>query len=297
MGRAVLSSKRNSPHIFFAAGVAGAVGATVLACRATLKLEKTVDEIRNDIHDVKTHAELERSNHTLNPTEVMPYTDNMYYKDMGNVYVKSGLRVMKLYGPPTILGVASIAALTGSHVQLTRRNSALTATLAAVTKFYDEYRERVRKVVGDEKEREIYHDVKDVEVEGKGGKKAILKAIDLNGFSLYSKIFDEYNVNWSNSSEINRNFLQCQQNYANDKLKANGYLFLNDVYESLGFPKTEFGQVVGWVLDCSDDPEGDNYVDFGLFQSSLFINGQEQSIVLDFNVDGPVLDRAWRKKT
>ena len=59
----------------------------------------------------------------------------------------------------------------------------------------------------------------------------------------------------------------------------------------LGVPRTRSGGVVGWVYDPVN-PIGDNYVDFGIHvqRNQDFINGYERSILLDFNVDGNILD-------
>ena len=87
--------------------------------------------------------------------------------------------------------------------------------------------------------------------------------------------------------------MKCQQAAATERLKRNGYLFLNDVYEMLGFPKTKEGQVAGWIYD-EENPIGDNVVDFGIYNLTCkknidFVNGYERSIVLDFNIDGDIL--------
>ncbi len=66
-----------------------------------------------------------------------------------------------------------------------------------------------------------------------------------------------------------------------------GYIFLNEIYEDLGFESTETGNVVGWLLG-----NGDSHVDFGIFrgdQTIDFVNGREATILLDFNVDGSIL--------
>ena len=89
-------------------------------------------------------------------------------------------------------------------------------------------------------------------------------------------------------------FLRHQQNYANDILKNRGYLFLNEVYDMLGFPRTKYGQIVGWVYD-EKNSNGDNFVDFGIYdkdnpEKRKFVNGYETAIWLDFNVDGNILD-------
>lgn len=115
---------------------------------------------------------------------------------------------------------------------------------------------------------------------------------DVYSVSPYARWFNETCIGWSNSSETNLTFLHMQQNYATEKLRARGYLFLNEVYDMLGMPRTKAGQVVGWIFD-EKNPVGDNFVDFGLYHSHNedFINGYEKSVLLDFNVDGMILDR------
>jgi hypothetical protein len=89
-------------------------------------------------------------------------------------------------------------------------------------------------------------------------------------------------------------FLRNALNMANAKLKADGYLYVNDVYDILGFQRTHEGAYHGWVYD-EDHPVGDNYVDFGINDiykesSRDFVNGCMKYILLDFNVDGIVYE-------
>jgi hypothetical protein len=280
VGRKILLAKKNSPHIFFASGLAGVVGSTVLACRATLKLEETVDDIRNDVKNVKEMG--------VTRTAKGTYSEKEYHKDLGFVMMKSSVRIGKLYGPSVALGAMSITALTGSHIQLSRRNTALTATIGVMAKAYDDYRARVQAEVGEEREldlhRGIAHETRVVE-----GKGVVIKTVDPDGLSMYARIFDETCPEWRKDVEYNRVFLHAQQNYMNHLLKTRGHVFLNEVYDALGFEHTSAGAVVGWVLGH----DGDDYIDFGIFeaQNSRFINGIERSIILDFNVDGVVYDK------
>jgi hypothetical protein len=278
IGRATLKVSHNSPHILFGAGVIGVVGATVLACRATLKLEKAVEGLQYDVNAIKSteYTNDERG-------------ENADRKDLAYAYLKGTLEITKLYAPAVAVGGLSLVALTGSHVQLSRRNTALTVAYTGLHQAYNEYRSRVRGYIGDEKERDLYHGVELQKVEGADGKKHEVKVGDPNKLSVYAKIFDESNVNWSKDPELNRLFITCQQNYLNHRLAATGHVFLNEVYDALGFDRTQAGQIVGWVLNH----DGDNYIDFGMFNcdSSRFINGWERSIVLDFNVDGVVFDK------
>jgi hypothetical protein len=64
----------------------------------------------------------------------------------------------------------------------------------------------------------------------------------------------------------------------------------------LGLPETKAGQCVGWVYRKENEPKtGDNYVDFGVFNGDpewveAFVDGVEKYVILDFNVDGMILD-------
>lgn len=110
--------------------------------------------------------------------------------------------------------------------------------------------------------------------------------------SMYARFFDESCLGWQKDSEYNLMFLRQQQAYATSMLQSKGHLFLNEVYDMLGIPRTKAGQVVGWIYD-KDNPIGDNFVDFNLYgeRREKFINGYEKSVLLDFNVDGMILDK------
>lgn len=110
--------------------------------------------------------------------------------------------------------------------------------------------------------------------------------------SPYARWFDrECDGYVPHSSESTLCFLKHQQNYANEKLRHAGYLFLNEVYEMLSIPRTKAGQVVGWVYD-ERNPIGDNFVDFGIYEdrNAAFVNGYADKVLLDFNVDGDILN-------
>lgn len=278
-----LKLKKNSPTILFVGGLAGAVGATVLACRATLKLESVLEETKNnlDIANEIRHSD---------------YTEKDRNHDKTIMYAQGAFAVTRLYGPAIILGVVSIAALTGSHKTLTSRNASLTAAYAAVDGAFREYRRRVSSEFGEEKEREIYIDAQDktVVVDGKNGpKKETVKIPGNTSASPYAKFFNATNKNWNHVGEYNFLFLRGQEKWANQKLQNNGYVMLCDVYDDLGIPRTSASMVVGWRLDG----DGDGYIDFGIFDENEvrrvhdFLTNQEDCILLDFNVDGVVYDK------
>ena len=115
--------------------------------------------------------------------------------------------------------------------------------------------------------------------------------------SPHARFFDECSPMWHKDTDFEKRyrynlmFLKQQQEYANHLLKMRGHLFLNEVYDMLGMPRSTDGGKVGWIYDL-DNPVGDNFVDFGIFTpfNSEFINGVKPTALLDFNVDGYILD-------
>lgn len=285
--RQVLIIQKNSPTLLFGAGVVGVIATVVLSSRATLKIEDILDEAQRKL-------ELAKRGHAANLKE---YSEQDYRKDVAFAYVEGTTAIAKLYGPAFIVGVVSIGSLVGSHHILTKRNAGLMAAYASLMKGFDEYRARVLGEVGPDKERELRYgsETREVLEETKRGEPKVKKVTRVSSDipSIYAKFFDEGSSSFRRDPEWNNIFLHAQQQFANDKLHARGHLFLNEVYDALGIEHTKAGAVVGWVMSKDDS---DNYVDFGLYDienqhARDFVNGREGAILLDFNVDGVILDK------
>ena len=283
VGRQILIGQKHSPTLLFAGGVVGIVGTVVLASRATLKLDEVLTEHERDME-------------TASSLQHRDYHELDRRKDKAYVTARTMVKVSKLYAPAVALGTVSICALTGSHVILTRRNVALTAAYSALDKGFREYRERVVAEFGDEKDKEFrfgpFEERQYIAESKEGPVVKTVKQPTADGLSIYARFFDESCRAWSREPMINQFYVQCQQNYANDKLRSKGHLFLNEVYDMLGIPRTKEGAVVGWLCDG----DGDGFVDFGIFEgdthsATRFVNGEERSILLDFNVDGVIFDK------
>ena len=286
--------EKHSPEILAGVGVVGVVASTVMACKATMKLNDILEESKETRDKIK---EVES-----NPRYEEQYSHEDAKKDLTINYTQTAMKIAKLYAPAVILGSASLGCLLASNDILRKRNAALSAAYMTVDKSFKEYRQRVVDRFGEEVEKEIRYNIKAEEVTSTvvaedGSETTVtetVKTMDPNLYSDYAKFFDEASPYWQKDPEYNFMFLKSQQQYANDLLKARGRLFLNEVYEMLGIDKTKAGQIVGWVYN-PENPIGDNFVDFGIFDMSkervrAFVNGYEPNILLDFNVDGNIWD-------
>lgn len=284
--------QKHSPEIFIVAGVVGGVISAVLACKATTKVNPILEKAKEDIDDI--HSREEEKTEDEKP---------VVRQELVRVYAQTGVSLVKLYAPSVILGAVSVTSILASHNILRKRNVALGAAYAAVDKGFKEYRSRVVDRFGEVVDRELKYDIKakkfeEVQVDPENGKekkvKSTVEIANPDVGSEYARFFDDGCKGWSKDPEYNLMFLRAQQQFANDKLHADGFLFLNDVYDALGIPKSKAGQIVGWVYR-PNDPVGDNYVDFGIYDVNRernrdFVNGYERTILLDFNVDGNILD-------
>lgn len=284
--------KKHSPEIFIAVGVVGTVASAVMACKATTKLNDILEESKEQIdaiHEAPQKEELKDR-----------YDEDMMRKDLALVYFQTGVKVAKLYAPAVILGTLSITSIVASNNILRKRNVALAAAYATVDKGFKEYRERVVERYGEQVDYELTHNIKTKEitetvVDEKGKEKQVKKTIEVadpNVTNDYIKYFTRSNPYWDDTPDYVELFLRSQQNYANDRLKVDKVLTLNDVYDSLGFQKTKAGMVVGWVFDENNE-DGDNFIEFNV--RKVYIPNEcgeeELAYAIDFNVDGNIYNK------
>ena len=284
--------KKQSPQILVIGGIIGAVGSTVLACMATLKVTPILEKTRDDLEYVRDTADPEEEK-----------------KQLALVYMHTGIKLAQLYLPAVGVGALSIAGIVSGNKILSKRNTALAAAYATMSGGFKEYRSRVADRFGADVEHELRgntHTEKiDTTVTGEDGKtkktKKAVEVTDVDYTSDYGRFFDQHTSQyWIDDGEYNLTMVKAQQSLANNKLMTDGHLFLNDVYDMLGIDRTLPGQVVGWIYDKDKDPKsvGDNYVDFGIRET--YMRNEYDELVpvlfLDFNVDGTIWGRAMKKE-
>lgn len=298
LNRATMFLRKHSPEILVFGGVAGMVASGVMACKATVHLPEVRDKVQAKIDAVHN----QKKNDACNAED-----DNG--RNIAKAYFQAGVEYAKLYAPSCIVGGLSIAGILAGNNILRKHNVALAAAYATLDTSYKQYRSRVADRFGEDVEREILYDihektVKETVIDENGKAKEIKKKVAVSGcIGEYARYFEQgASIAWEPNMEYNMFFLNLQQRIANDQLRAHGFLFLNDVYQMLGFPKTRAGQAVGWVYDQenADKYKNDNYIDFRIQEirrtDKNDPNGCVETILLDFNVDGAILDHATDKQ-
>lgn len=297
--------QKHSPEILVVAGVIGTVVGAIMACKATTKVNSILESASSDIDAVHDCME--------NKSLTEDYSEEDGKKELMAVYAQTAVKFVKLYAPSVLIGALSITSILASNNMLRKRNVALAAAYATIDEGFKKYRNRVVERFGEQVDRELKYNLKvkkfkEKEVDPETGKEKKVEktafVVNPSDISDYARFFEKYTVDedgnsivnphWDENNEYNLMFLKAQENYANDLLRAKKRLFLNEVYEMLGLPRTKAGQIVGWVYD-PDNPKADSYVDFGIYSDNLsysdYVNGFDPAILLDFNVDGNI----WEK--
>lgn len=298
--KAVMITKKHSPAILLGVGVVGVVGATVMACKETLKVNDILDEAKESMDKISMARE--------NDQFKDKYSEDDAKKDKTIVTARTTVKIVKNYIPSAMIMACSIACILASYKIMKKRTVALTAAYNGLKMTFDKYRKRVKAKYGDDEDKnllfgidEIQSDLEKLEKMSEEEKKAEAEKIandkrNAPWYSDYAKFFDEASPYWDRHSEYNKAFLLHQQSIFNEKLNRIGFVMLNEVYRALGIPETQAGAIVGWLKNGN----GDGFVDFGMasLENSAgrrCINGYENVWLLDFNVDGVIYDKIGAK--
>lgn len=285
--KAQLTVRKHSPEILMVAGVIGTVAGAVMACKETLELEDVLDECKQE------KMELEEQYATCEQ-----YSEDALKKDQVKLTLKQAAKIVKLYAPSVIMEVTSIGVIFASNDIMRKRNASMAAAYATLNSMYKRYRQNVIESYGEEVDKDMRFGVKHekvTEIDEDGNKVKIdARIVDLDNTALaisdYSRFFQSGCKGFDASSgRYNLLYLKGIQAMFNNKLIADGYVMLNDVYRELGFDTIPEGWSIGWVYD-EENPIGDNYIDFGLYEArnknQRAVNDWEPVILMDFNVDG-----------
>lgn len=300
MGRAEFMLKKKSPEILLGLGIVTFVGTVVAACVETSRADEVLEFHRQKIKDIHDAKEIADSN----PEEELSYDDDLYRKDLAVRHLRTAGSLVKLYAPAVALGTISISCILASRNIMQKRYLGMVAAYNGLSVAFSDYRKRVVEEEGAGKDRYYRYGAPikavptgEIEKDPNTGRK--IKQCELQeqmDSTLVPnddtcRFFDSDNPNWDKNPTFSMMWLRGQQNYLNDLLHTRGHVFLNEVYDALGFAHTPQGAVLGWL-----DGEGDDCIDFGLYDPSKdsvrrFVNGEENVILLEFNHDGPIWDR------
>lgn len=211
--------KRNASTILTCAGGIGVVVTAVLAAKAAPKANKRLERAE------------EKKGENLSKTEKFKIATPAYI-------------------PTIVAGAATITCIFGANILNKRTQAALVSAYALIDTSYKEYKNKLKELYGEEAHEKIVEAI------------AIERTEDIyihseclcNGCDLTSEdgcgddvlFYDEFTGRYFESTiekvivaeyHLNRNFT------------LRGYAVLNEFFEFLGLPTTDYGSVVGWAVN------------------------------------------------
>lgn len=201
----------NSPLILTYISVAGVVGTSILAARAT----------PNALEALKRDADTKGDK--LTPQEVIQTT-------------------WKHYTPAAISGLVTISCIVASNHISNKRNAALVTVYSLAETALKEYKEKVREQLGDAKAKQFRDDIAKDHLLDTPMATSQVHITGLGEVLCYDSYTGRY---FKSDIEI----IRRAQNDINAKIIRDMYASHNDFYTLVGLEKTAFGEEVGWTTN------------------------------------------------
>lgn len=211
--------KRNAPVILSTIGAVGVAGTAVLAVKATPKALILLEQAKEEKNEELTRFE-----------KVMV--------------------VAPAYIPATLVGVATVACIFGAHVLNKKQQAALVSAYALLNSSYQEYKEKVKELHGEDGEKEIRTELakdkaKEQEVEDQD-----------DGKNLF---YDEFSKRYFRAT--NETILRAEYE-VNKEVSTNFYATLNEYYDMVGLDPIDGGDAIGWSSAQMYDMYWNDWIEF-----------------------------------
>lgn len=208
----------NSPGILTGMAVTGSVMTAIFAARATLHAEKILEAKVAKHRDADGNLPME---HKLNNQQIVAL-------------------VWKEFLPTAVMGVVTITSIIAANRIGARRAAALAAAFKISEELAEEYKERVTKALGKQKEEQLRADLAHDRMAGKPEGGLIFVA------GTETLFYDEM------SGRFFKNDIETVRKAVNEiNYKVNNFYHasLTDFYDLIGLGGTEFSDSVGWNSD------------------------------------------------
>lgn len=202
--------KKHGPEILIGTAIAGMAASIIFAIKATPDCNDELEEARKESEE--NGEELEK-------------------KEEAIIFAKH-------YAPTIILFLVSSAAIIGSSAIHNKRNAALAIALQAGETAAIEYKQIVKRVVGDEKAEEIERTYKEEHKEERSS------PIIISGDKYW--VLDEFT---NTLFESNIQTIIGAANSANRRMRDEIYISMNEWYDELDLPNCGSNSAFGWNID------------------------------------------------
>ena len=236
MGKFSTGLRRSSPTILTVLGIAGVVGTTVMAIKATPKAMKLIKAKKDELNTDK-----------LTPTELVQTT-------------------WKCYIPSALIGAGTIVCIIGIGVMDKRNQAALTSAYAMLNESYKQYRQAAKKVYGEDADNKIRAEM---------AKDARVASYEW-GYQVYNMDMDPeseqllfYDLTSKKYFTTTMAAVLNAQYHVNRNLAVRGDCSLNEYLSFLGIDGVDKGDEMGWDISYMVEEMDSYWLDFDNQKTTL----------------------------
>lgn len=311
--KAAFKFKKYSPEICIATGIVVGAVAMYGAVKETLTADVIFDEAKaqlDKVHSIEKDIEEGKRQPKFkdpNTGEIRDYDADEIKRDKFRIYVQLGAKLLKKYAWVIGLYILSIVLELAGFKIIKKHYATMAAYAAGVAESFKKYRENIISTHGKEADlnalfdKKVTSEVKETEDENGNLSVENVEKTEIKkrhkGDEDYCVVFDDRSPLYRDNLDYNIGFLKGVEKFATQKLRTQGHLFLNEVYDALGLPRTATGAVCGWIYSYDDDAEGDNFVSFRTngdekrWLKSSFYGQYDSTVNLEFNCQGVIYDK------
>lgn len=306
------SFEENEGPICIGIGIAAGIGCVATSIAKTRKLDAVLEENKKAIEALQERkAEIEQKLAELREGEALEAEklalQKEVRKDSTLTTVKNVGRLGKLYSIPTTLGFLSLFMILRGTGILVNDKAEATALAASLFNELKDYRKRWQKEVGEEKEYQVYNNIKPSEeketiIADQNGDNHVEKKYEGQGKPLNKfQFFYGEDYNHMCSGDHYRDYVRVMTVWkeAQADLVTDLKVCVEDVLKRLGYDE-DHNPEIDWNLmhnsfwlyyPDGDNPHGDNFISFGFVNSQdesfrRYVNNREDVLLLEMNVDG-----------
>lgn len=236
MGKFSTGLRRSSPTILTVLGIAGVVGTTVMAIKATPKAMKLIKAKKDELNTDK-----------LTPTELVQTT-------------------WKCYIPSALIGAGTIVCIIGIGVMDKRNQAALMSAYAMLNESYKQYRQAAKKVYGEDADNKIHAEM---------AKDARVASYEW-GYQVYNMDMDPeseqllfYDLTSKKYFTTTMAAVLNAQYHVNRNLAVRGDCSLNEYLSFLGIDGVDKGDEMGWDISYMVEEMDSYWLDFDNQKTTL----------------------------
>lgn len=267
--------RQAKPELALGIGILGLAAGTVYACTKTKQAVDVIEDAKDELEgiDISVDEELKLASEEELTDDQIKNIKREGLKDKVSVYCKAGWKLTKIYSVPLLLWGGGLSSVIYAHADLKHQNTKLLLDSMAFKRFVEEYRERIRKELGDEKEKELYFGAEEEEMEvtevdpetGNMVKKRVKsRKIPRNGGSQFARNFNEETSYAFDARSYANYFLDLRVSELNKRLKNEPFLTVNDLYDVLqmkpAYGRCKEGLDWGWCFDPLDPENPENQI-------------------------------------